>query len=93
MTLIGDQSRRIRSIWYVARMRDVRNVWDVYRVRKAWKRKDIGRLVCLQEVLGETECEMEWIQLAQGEDQSQTVVVKVINLQAYNRRDVECLVS
>lgn len=47
----------------------------------------------MQEVLGETECEMEWIQLAQGDDQLQTVVVTVINLQVYNRRGIECLVS
>jgi len=47
----------------------------------------------VQEVLGETECEMEWIQLAQGDGQSQTVLVTVINLPAYNRRDTEDLVS
>jgi hypothetical protein len=47
----------------------------------------------VQEVLGETECDLEWIQLAQGGDQSQTVVVTVINLRAYNRRDIESPVS
>ena len=47
----------------------------------------------MQEVLGETESEMEWIQLAQGDDQSQTAVATVINLRAYNRRDIESLVS
>jgi hypothetical protein len=47
----------------------------------------------VQKVLGETESEMEWIQLAQGDDQSQTVVVTVTNLRVYNRRDIESLVS
>jgi hypothetical protein len=34
----------------------------------------------VQGVFGETECDLEWIQLVQGGDQSQIVVVTVINL-------------
>lgn len=43
----------------------------------------------MQEVLRETERDLEWIQLGQGDDQSQTVVVTVINFRVYNRRDIQ----